>query len=77
MTLPNDISRCIGHAVDAPASICEKRETCERYNEPVTGPGFVFYLTPQVPGPCLYYRERREAPRSEAEGSHPLPSPPP
>lgn len=38
MSLPHDISRCAGHAVDAPESICEKRDTCLRFTTPPPGP---------------------------------------
>jgi hypothetical protein len=54
MTLPNDISRCIGHNVEAFARTCAQRDTCRRYLE-VTPGGTYWYVHPQIPGPCIYH----------------------
>jgi hypothetical protein len=59
---PTNRDRCHGGTVyDA----CERREACGRYDAKPRRD--VFYLHPQVPGPCIYYRPRREAPSDRRE----------
>ena len=53
MSLPDDKSRCTGHALDNPTEVCSRRDACARFIAP--RPERAWFLPPQVPGPCVYY----------------------
>jgi hypothetical protein len=58
MNLPNNEPRCHGQTV---YEVCSQRETCRRFLEAKLGQPHA-WMAAQVPGPCDYYLERREAP---------------